>query len=163
MNIYLFRWKDLFFRSLLINLLNCMTFLLKKSIKTRNYLGKCWLTLAGWWCICWQVPAGYRYSLADRSKVMGKKKLEMEQRCVSNRPSEHHGGLQRASTPCCSFTISKQQYYTLFLSNTNTFIFNIYFRVYSGIQDKNLSVIFLYSKDRNDKNCSLSRAKVELS
>lgn len=33
MNIYLFRWKDLFFRSLLINLLNCMTFLLKKTSK----------------------------------------------------------------------------------------------------------------------------------
>lgn len=31
---------------------------------------ECVLTSAGRWCICWQVPAGHRYSLDDGSKVM---------------------------------------------------------------------------------------------
>lgn len=126
---------------------------------------ECWPTPAGRWCICWQVPAGHRYSLVDRSKVMGTKP-EIGQNCASNRPSDHRGGLRRASSPCCSFSISKQRLKRIlhhFLSNTNTFIFNIYFWAYSGIQDKNLSVIFLYKMDRNDKHCSLSRAKAELS
>lgn len=140
-----------------------MTFLLKKKASKQEII---WvsvdlpLLVGGAYADRCQLDTGTLWPIGQRS---WEKKNEMEQRCVSNRPSEHHGGLQRASTPCCSFSISKQQYYTLFLSNTNTFIFNIYFRVYSGIQDKNLSVIFLYSKDRNDKNCSLSRAKVKLS